>query len=119
MGLGSRAQFLTSPPVLWRVLLWAETARQPLVVVRRPLNRNKTRSLDAFKSCRSAQKSWLSGPSGCAQGGLARPGGVRAPPSSLCSALQSSQMEMKGFHFADSKQNVPAGGSVPSPQTYR
>lgn len=28
-------------------------------------------------------------------------------------------MEMKGFHFADSKQNVPSGGSVPSPQTYR
>lgn len=34
-------------------------------------------------------------------------------------SLQSSQMEMKGFHFADSKQNVPPGGAAPSAQTYR
>uniref|UniRef100_A0A8C2NX03 BAT2 N-terminal domain-containing protein n=1 Tax=Capra hircus TaxID=9925 RepID=A0A8C2NX03_CAPHI len=40
-------------------------------------------------------------------------------PSVLNTSRESSQMEMKGFHFADSKQNVPAGGSVPSPQTYR
>ncbi|XP_066222967.1 protein PRRC2B isoform X2 [Saccopteryx leptura] len=40
-------------------------------------------------------------------------------PSVLNTSRESSQMEMKGFHFADSKQNVPPGGSVPSPQTYR
>ncbi|XP_053060468.1 protein PRRC2B isoform X10 [Acinonyx jubatus] len=40
-------------------------------------------------------------------------------PSVLNTSRESSQMEMKGFHFADSKQNVPSGGSVPSPQTYR
>ncbi|XP_055397422.1 protein PRRC2B isoform X12 [Bubalus kerabau] len=40
-------------------------------------------------------------------------------PSVLTTSRESSQMEMKGFHFADSKQNVPSGGSVPSPQTYR
>ncbi|XP_006834950.1 PREDICTED: protein PRRC2B [Chrysochloris asiatica] len=40
-------------------------------------------------------------------------------PSVLNTSRESSQMEMKGFHFADSKQNVPAGGSVPSPQPYR
>ncbi|XP_035579660.1 protein PRRC2B isoform X8 [Zalophus californianus] len=40
-------------------------------------------------------------------------------PSVLNTSRESSQMELKGFHFADSKQNVPSGGSVPSPQTYR
>ncbi|XP_044938555.1 protein PRRC2B isoform X9 [Mustela putorius furo] len=40
-------------------------------------------------------------------------------PSVLTTSRESSQMEMKGFHFADSKQNVPSGGSVASPQTYR
>ncbi|XP_059747840.1 protein PRRC2B isoform X15 [Bos taurus] len=40
-------------------------------------------------------------------------------PSVLNTSRESSQMEMKGFHFADSKQNVPSGGSVPSPQAYR
>ncbi|XP_070108017.1 protein PRRC2B isoform X17 [Equus caballus] len=40
-------------------------------------------------------------------------------PSVLNTSRESSQMEMKGFHFADSKQNVPPGGSVPSPQAYR
>ncbi|XP_054582703.1 protein PRRC2B isoform X1 [Eptesicus fuscus] len=40
-------------------------------------------------------------------------------PSVLSTSRESSQMEMKGFHFADSKQNGPSGGSVQSPQTYR
>ncbi|XP_075416723.1 protein PRRC2B isoform X3 [Tenrec ecaudatus] len=40
-------------------------------------------------------------------------------PSVLNTSRESSQMEMKGFHFADSKQNVPSGGAVPSTQTYR
>ncbi|XP_056668569.1 protein PRRC2B isoform X16 [Monodelphis domestica] len=40
-------------------------------------------------------------------------------PSVLPTNRESSQMEMKGFHFADGKQNIPSGGSVPSPQTYR
>ncbi|XP_069333064.1 protein PRRC2B isoform X2 [Eulemur rufifrons] len=40
-------------------------------------------------------------------------------PPVLNTSRESSQMEMKGFHFADSKQNVPTGGPVPSPQTYR
>lgn len=40
-------------------------------------------------------------------------------PPVLNTSRESSQMELKGFHFADSKQNVPPGGSVPSPQTYR
>ncbi|XP_036712050.1 protein PRRC2B isoform X14 [Balaenoptera musculus] len=40
-------------------------------------------------------------------------------PSVLNTSRESSQMEMKGFHFADSKQNVSSGGSMPSPQTYR
>ncbi|KAM7094047.1 protein PRRC2B isoform 3-T3 [Molossus nigricans] len=40
-------------------------------------------------------------------------------PSVLNTSRESSQMEMKGFHFADSKQNVPSGGSMQSPQTYR
>uniref|UniRef100_A0A452UW80 Proline rich coiled-coil 2B n=1 Tax=Ursus maritimus TaxID=29073 RepID=A0A452UW80_URSMA len=40
-------------------------------------------------------------------------------PSVLNTSRESSQMEMKGFHFADSKHNVPSGASVPSPQTYR
>ncbi|XP_021563256.1 protein PRRC2B isoform X2 [Carlito syrichta] len=40
-------------------------------------------------------------------------------PPVLNTSRESSQMEMKGFHFADSKQNVPAGGPVPPPQTYR
>ncbi|XP_066896542.1 protein PRRC2B isoform X29 [Kogia breviceps] len=39
-------------------------------------------------------------------------------PSVLNTSRESSQMEMKGFHFADSKQNVSSGGSMPSPQTY-
>uniref|UniRef100_A0A8C9M1E7 Proline rich coiled-coil 2B n=1 Tax=Piliocolobus tephrosceles TaxID=591936 RepID=A0A8C9M1E7_9PRIM len=42
------------------------------------------------------------------------------PPGSQPPVLNTSrEMEMKGFHFADSKQNVPSGGPVPSPQTYR
>ncbi|XP_063491792.1 protein PRRC2B isoform X19 [Symphalangus syndactylus] len=40
-------------------------------------------------------------------------------PPVLNTSREPSQMEMKGFHFADSKQNVPSGGPVPSPQTYR
>uniref|UniRef100_A0A8D2E301 Proline rich coiled-coil 2B n=1 Tax=Sciurus vulgaris TaxID=55149 RepID=A0A8D2E301_SCIVU len=40
-------------------------------------------------------------------------------PPVLNTSRESSQMELKGFHFADSKQNVPTGGSVPSPQAYR
>ncbi|XP_059514336.1 protein PRRC2B isoform X2 [Myotis daubentonii] len=40
-------------------------------------------------------------------------------PSVLNTSRESSQMEMKGFHFADSKPNVPSGGSGQSPQTYR
>ncbi|XP_053415265.1 protein PRRC2B isoform X15 [Nycticebus coucang] len=40
-------------------------------------------------------------------------------PPVLNTSREPSQMEMKGFHFADSKQNVPAGGPVTSPQTYR
>ncbi|XP_021117507.1 protein PRRC2B isoform X3 [Heterocephalus glaber] len=40
-------------------------------------------------------------------------------PPVLNTSRESSQMELKGFHFADSKQNVPPGGPVPSPQTYR
>ncbi|XP_023556075.1 protein PRRC2B isoform X10 [Octodon degus] len=40
-------------------------------------------------------------------------------PPVLNTSRESSQMELKGFHFADSKQNVPTGGSIPSPQTYR
>ncbi|XP_049629941.1 protein PRRC2B isoform X9 [Suncus etruscus] len=40
-------------------------------------------------------------------------------PSVLNTSRESSQMEMKGFPFADSKQNVPPGGSGPSPQAYR
>ncbi|XP_040819592.1 protein PRRC2B isoform X3 [Ochotona curzoniae] len=40
-------------------------------------------------------------------------------PPVLNTSRESSQMELKGFHFADSKQNVPTGSSVPSPQAYR
>uniref|UniRef100_A0A8C9A842 Proline rich coiled-coil 2B n=1 Tax=Prolemur simus TaxID=1328070 RepID=A0A8C9A842_PROSS len=40
-------------------------------------------------------------------------------PPVLNTSRESSQMEMKGFHFADSKQSVPTGGPVPAPQTYR
>ncbi|XP_013362062.1 PREDICTED: protein PRRC2B isoform X6 [Chinchilla lanigera] len=40
-------------------------------------------------------------------------------PPVLNTSRESSQMELKGFHFADSKQNVPTGGTIPSPQTYR
>ncbi|XP_005346143.1 protein PRRC2B isoform X6 [Microtus ochrogaster] len=40
-------------------------------------------------------------------------------PPVLNTSRESAQMELKGFHFADSKQNVPSGGSVPSPQAYR
>ncbi|XP_030063659.1 protein PRRC2B isoform X2 [Microcaecilia unicolor] len=32
---------------------------------------------------------------------------------------ESSQMEMKGFHFTDGKQNMSSGGSVPTPHSYR
>ncbi|KAM9117009.1 protein PRRC2B isoform 5-T5 [Pangshura tecta] len=40
-------------------------------------------------------------------------------PSVLATSRESSQMEMKGFHFTDGKQNMSSGGSVPSPHTYR
>ncbi|XP_073170824.1 protein PRRC2B isoform X7 [Lepidochelys kempii] len=40
-------------------------------------------------------------------------------PSVLTTSRESSQMEMKGFHFTDGKQNMSSGGSVPSPHTYR
>uniref|UniRef100_A0A8D0HQ76 Uncharacterized protein n=1 Tax=Sphenodon punctatus TaxID=8508 RepID=A0A8D0HQ76_SPHPU len=40
-------------------------------------------------------------------------------PSVLATSRESSQMEMKGFHFTDGKQNMPSGASVPSPHTYR
>ncbi|XP_054996116.1 protein PRRC2B isoform X7 [Sorex araneus] len=40
-------------------------------------------------------------------------------PSVLNTSRESSQVEMKGFHFADSKQNVPPGGPGPSAQAYR
>ncbi|KFV76205.1 Protein PRRC2B [Struthio camelus australis] len=40
-------------------------------------------------------------------------------PSVLATSRESSQMEMKGFHFSDGKQNMSSGGSVPSPHTYR
>ncbi|XP_061460390.1 protein PRRC2B isoform X2 [Rhineura floridana] len=37
----------------------------------------------------------------------------------LATSRESSHVEMKGFHFADAKQNAPTGGSVPSPHAYR
>uniref|UniRef100_A0A8C8S5Z4 Proline rich coiled-coil 2B n=1 Tax=Pelusios castaneus TaxID=367368 RepID=A0A8C8S5Z4_9SAUR len=40
-------------------------------------------------------------------------------PSVLTTNRESSQMEMKGFHFPDGKQNMSSGGSVPSPHSYR
>ncbi|KFQ99331.1 Protein PRRC2B [Opisthocomus hoazin] len=40
-------------------------------------------------------------------------------PSVLGASRESSQMEMKGFHFSDGKQSLSSGGSVPSPHTYR
>uniref|UniRef100_A0A8C2T0T8 Proline rich coiled-coil 2B n=1 Tax=Coturnix japonica TaxID=93934 RepID=A0A8C2T0T8_COTJA len=40
-------------------------------------------------------------------------------PSVLAASRESSQMEMKGFHFSDGKQNMSSGGSVPSPHAYR
>ncbi|XP_074871280.1 protein PRRC2B isoform X6 [Carettochelys insculpta] len=40
-------------------------------------------------------------------------------PSVLTTSRESSQVEMKGFHFTDGKQNMSSGGSVPSPHTYR
>ncbi|XP_055456893.1 protein PRRC2B isoform X13 [Psammomys obesus] len=40
-------------------------------------------------------------------------------PPILNTSRESAPMELKGFHFADSKQNVPTGGSAPSPQAYR
>ncbi|XP_064379840.1 protein PRRC2B isoform X5 [Dromaius novaehollandiae] len=40
-------------------------------------------------------------------------------PSVLATNRESSQTEMKGFHFSDGKQNMSSGGSVPSPHTYR
>ncbi|NXJ61760.1 PRC2B protein, partial [Rostratula benghalensis] len=40
-------------------------------------------------------------------------------PSVLATSRESSQMEMKGFHFSDGKQNMSSGGSVPAPHAYR
>lgn len=40
-------------------------------------------------------------------------------PPVLNTSRESTQMELKGFHFADNKQNVSTGGSAPSPQAYR
>ncbi|XP_063000766.1 protein PRRC2B isoform X2 [Elgaria multicarinata webbii] len=40
-------------------------------------------------------------------------------PSVLATSRESSHVEMKGFHFADAKQNVPTGGAIPSPHAYR
>ncbi|KFO65596.1 Protein PRRC2B [Corvus brachyrhynchos] len=40
-------------------------------------------------------------------------------PSVLAASRESSQMEMKGFHFSDGKQSMSSGGSVPSSHTYR
>ncbi|XP_034968526.1 protein PRRC2B isoform X5 [Zootoca vivipara] len=40
-------------------------------------------------------------------------------PPVLASSRESSHVEMKGFHFADAKQNAPTAGSIPSPHTYR
>ncbi|KAM7087595.1 protein PRRC2B isoform 6-T9 [Ciconia maguari] len=40
-------------------------------------------------------------------------------PSVLATSRESSQMEMKGFHFSDGKQNMSSGASVSSPHTYR
>ncbi|XP_044295826.1 protein PRRC2B isoform X2 [Varanus komodoensis] len=40
-------------------------------------------------------------------------------PSVLATSRESSHMEMKGFHFADAKQNIPTGGTIPSAHTYR
>ncbi|KGL99032.1 Protein PRRC2B [Charadrius vociferus] len=40
-------------------------------------------------------------------------------PSVLATSRESSQMEMKGFHFSDGKQSMSSGGSVPAPHTYR
>ncbi|KAM6243564.1 protein PRRC2B isoform 7-T15 [Porphyrio hochstetteri] len=40
-------------------------------------------------------------------------------PSVLATSRESSQMEMKGFHFSDGKPNMSSGASVPSPHTYR
>ncbi|XP_015265114.1 PREDICTED: protein PRRC2B [Gekko japonicus] len=40
-------------------------------------------------------------------------------PSVLATSRESSHVEMKGFHFTDGKQNMPPGGSIPSPHAYR
>ncbi|XP_077162047.1 protein PRRC2B isoform X6 [Paroedura picta] len=40
-------------------------------------------------------------------------------PSVLATSRESSHVEMKGFHFTDGKQSMPAGGSIPSPHAYR
>uniref|UniRef100_A0A8C3R6B3 Proline rich coiled-coil 2B n=1 Tax=Cyanoderma ruficeps TaxID=181631 RepID=A0A8C3R6B3_9PASS len=40
-------------------------------------------------------------------------------PSVLAASRESSQMEMKGFHFSDGKPSMSSGGSVPSPHAYR
>ncbi|XP_054854139.1 protein PRRC2B isoform X2 [Eublepharis macularius] len=40
-------------------------------------------------------------------------------PSVLAASRESSHVEMKGFHFTDGKQNIPTGGSIPSPHAYR
>ncbi|KAB0407126.1 hypothetical protein E2I00_004282, partial [Balaenoptera physalus] len=53
------------------------------------------------------------------EGQLGQAAGLGASQMLDSQLPQSSQMEMKGFHFADSKQNVSSGGSMPSPQTYR
>ncbi|XP_029468421.1 protein PRRC2B isoform X3 [Rhinatrema bivittatum] len=46
---------------------------------------------------------------------------IIAPGSqpSVHPSRESSQMEMKGFHFTDGKQNMSSGGSVPTPHSYR
>ncbi|KAJ7308000.1 hypothetical protein JRQ81_008500, partial [Phrynocephalus forsythii] len=40
-------------------------------------------------------------------------------PSVLATSRESSHVDMKGFHFTETKQNIPAGGSMPSPHSYR
>ncbi|XP_053138507.1 protein PRRC2B isoform X4 [Hemicordylus capensis] len=40
-------------------------------------------------------------------------------PSVLASSREASHVELKGFHFTDSKQNMPTGGSVTSHHAYR
>ncbi|XP_039201109.1 protein PRRC2B isoform X1 [Crotalus tigris] len=40
-------------------------------------------------------------------------------PSALVTNRESSHMEIKGFSFADTKQSIVPGGSIPSSHTYR